>query len=157
MTSELGSLAEGGIRGTGTFVSLFLAGTVRGPSRGRQHQTESYIVQDDVRTARLSARYEDLTAILSGRPRALSALSLFTHITGPASLNAEDGGGPVSCGETVCSVFLVVSSTRGPSSATCVTEFHCVHTPCAHNRAAPKEKSRLTIRLPCHYALRFRP
>ena len=81
-------------------ICLILAGTVRGPSRGRQ-QTESYIVQDDVRTARLSARYEDLTAILSGRPCALSALSLFTHITGPASLNTR-----VVCLATghVCSV-----------------------------------------------------
>jgi hypothetical protein len=79
MTSELGSLAEGGIRGTGTFVSLFLAGTVRGPSGSAADR----VIE---RRTHSSARYEELTAILSGRPRALSALYLFTHITGPASL-----------------------------------------------------------------------
>ena len=72
MTSELGSLADGGIRGTGTFVSLFLAGTVRGPSGSAADR----VIE---RRTHSSARYEELTAILSGRPRALSALYLFTH------------------------------------------------------------------------------
>ena len=109
-------------------ICLILAGTVRGPSRGRQ-QPESYILYRTTYAQLGSVRGSDRHPARSSS-RALRIVLVYAHY---GSCVPEDG---VSCGEThVCSVFLVVSSTLELSDLRDRISL-CAHTRRAQSRSA---------------------